>query len=125
MAPVERLSDRALTVADAALPTAERLLPIADRLASSIADVEVEAVVRVMDRLPQLSEHLERDVLPLLDTLGQVGPDVHDILDAVQDLTHAIKGMPGMNPVSYTHLDVYKRQRRMLRTWTSTTRSSP
>lgn len=94
--PAEELARRAFPLAAILLPVGERLAPAAQRLADSTQDVEIEALVRMVDRLPQLTQHLEDDVLPMLGTLSKVGPDVHDILAAVEDLSLAIKGMPGM-----------------------------
>jgi hypothetical protein len=55
----------------------------------------VEAAVALVDRLPQLLGHLDRDVLPVLASMGDVGTDVHDLLDTVQDLRQVVKGFPG------------------------------
>ena len=48
-----------------------------------------------MDRLPTLVTHLDEDVLPVLVTLGDVVPDVHALLDTVQDMRQVVKGFPG------------------------------
>src|SRR3712207_4294510 len=71
------------------------LAPSVRRLAASIEPTEVEAVVAFIDRLPQLMTHLDEDVLPVLSSLGNVGADVHDLLDTMQDLRHVVKGFPG------------------------------
>jgi len=71
------------------------LAPAVRRLAASIDSAEVEAVVAFIDRLPQLMTHLDEDVLPVLTSLGNVGADVHDLLDTMQDLRHVVKGFPG------------------------------
>ena len=56
---------------------------------------EVEALVTLIDRLPQLVTHLDEDILPVLESLGDVGTDVHDLVDTVQDLRQVVKGFPG------------------------------
>ena len=71
------------------------LAPAVRRLAASVDPAEVEAVVAFIDRLPQLMTHLDEDVLPVLSSLGNVGADVHDLLDTMQDLRHVVKGFPG------------------------------
>ncbi|SDZ22612.1 hypothetical protein SAMN05660209_05106, partial [Geodermatophilus africanus] len=71
------------------------LAPAVRRLAASIEPAEVEAVVAFIDRLPQLMSHLDEDVLPVLASMGNVGTDVHDLLDTMQDLRHVVKGFPG------------------------------
>jgi hypothetical protein len=65
------------------------------RLASTLEPEEVEAMVKLVDRLPQLVKHLDEDILPVLASLGDVGTDVHDLVDTMQDLREVVKGFPG------------------------------
>jgi ABC-type transporter Mla subunit MlaD len=71
------------------------LTPSVRRLAETLEPHEVEALVRLIDQLPQLVTHLDEDILPILETLGSVGTDVHDLVDTVQDLRQVVKGFPG------------------------------
>ncbi|MGY1772787.1 hypothetical protein ACI8AX_16330, partial [Blastococcus sp. SYSU D00813] len=71
------------------------LAPVVQRLAETMEPQEVEALVTMIDRLPTLLGHLDDDVLPVLKTLEGVGPDVHDLLDTMQDLRQVVKGFPG------------------------------
>jgi len=34
--------------------------------------------------------------MPMLATLDRVGPDMHELLNVVKDLRHAIDGIPGL-----------------------------
>ena len=52
-------------------------------------------MVTLVDRLPRLVTHLDEDILPVLESLGNVGTDVHDLVDTVQDLRQVVKGFPG------------------------------
>jgi hypothetical protein len=65
------------------------------RLADTLDPREVEALVTLIDRLPRLVAHLDEDILPVLESLGSVGTDVHDLVDTVQDLRQVVKGFPG------------------------------
>ena len=38
---------------------------------------------------------METDIMPILATLDQVGPDVHELLDVLKDVRLAIQGVPG------------------------------
>ncbi|GAA2555529.1 hypothetical protein [Pseudonocardia hydrocarbonoxydans] len=49
----------------------------------------------MVDQLPQLTHHLETDIMPILATLDRVGPDVHELLEVLQDVRLAIQGVPG------------------------------
>jgi hypothetical protein len=52
-------------------------------------------MVTLIDRLPQLITHLDEDILPILETLGDVGPNLADLVDTVQDMRQVVKGFPG------------------------------
>ncbi len=71
------------------------LAPSVRRLSETFDPGEVEALVTLIDRLPALVKHLDEDILPVLETLGNVGTDVHDLVDTVQDLRQIVKGFPG------------------------------
>ena len=58
-------------------------------------DVDSSPADTLVDRLPTLVVHLDEDVLPVLATLGDVAPDVHALLDTVQDMRQVVKGFPG------------------------------
>jgi ABC-type transporter Mla subunit MlaD len=72
-----------------------RLAPSVRRLAQTLEPDEVEAMVTLVDRLPELVVRLDESVLPALANMGNVGDDVHDLLDTMQDLRQVVKGFPG------------------------------
>jgi hypothetical protein len=71
------------------------LAPSVRRLADTLDPDEVEALVRLVDQLPTLVGQLETTVIPALSSMGNVGDDVHDLLDTMQDLRQVVKGFPG------------------------------
>ncbi len=75
---------------------AQEATPMLATVVDSVSPEEITAVVRAMDRLPQLVDALETGVLPMLGTLERVGPDVHDILESVSELATALQGLPGV-----------------------------
>lgn len=81
LSPVEELSGRAM--------------PLATSFVDHLEQSEVDSLIGMVDKLPVLLVHLEQDILPMLGKLDQVGPDVHEILDAVHDMTSALAGLPG------------------------------
>lgn len=93
---VAGLSDRADVVLQTWEPVLRRLAPKAQRFAESLSEAEVDAAIAIVDRLPQVLEHVETDVLPILHTLDRVGPDVHDLLEVVEDLRRVVTGLPGI-----------------------------
>jgi ABC-type transporter Mla subunit MlaD len=76
-------------------PTLTALSPSLQRLAATLEPHEVEAMVTLIDRLPTLVTHLDEDILPILASLGNVGPDVNALVDIVQDMRQVVKGFPG------------------------------
>lgn len=75
----------------------DRMHPWASRISGSVQDVEVEAMVNVIDRMPRVAQHLDEDVVPLLGQLAHIRPDVREILQSLNDLNLAIKDMPDMS----------------------------
>jgi ABC-type transporter Mla subunit MlaD len=77
-------------------PPLRSLLPSVRRFSEALSPGEVDAAIGMVDRLPQILEHLEDDVLPMLQQLDRVGPDLHAILEIVEDLRKVVTGLPGV-----------------------------
>lgn len=78
-------------------PSLRKLAPEARRFADGLAGSEVTAALALADRMPLLLEHLEHDVLPMFRQLDRVGPDLHEILEIVDDLRRVVTGLPGVS----------------------------
>jgi ABC-type transporter Mla subunit MlaD len=78
-------------------PMLAALQPTLERLAETLDPREVDAMVGMVDRLPHLLDAVDNDILPLLSKLNQMAPDVHALLEAVDDVRRAIVGLPGIN----------------------------
>lgn len=76
-------------------PIALRAAPLAQRFVEEFSEAELHAAIRMVDQLPQLTEHLESDIMPILATLDRVGPDVHELLNQLKEVRQAIQGIPG------------------------------
>lgn len=76
-----------------------RLQPTIERLAETTAPGEVDALVALVDQLPLLAAKLETDVIPVLDTLTTVAPDLHDLLDVSRELNLMMAKLPGMGRI--------------------------
>jgi methyl-accepting chemotaxis protein len=71
-----------------------RLKPTVRRLAETTEPHEIEALVTLIDRLPDLADAMEHDVLPLLSRLDQLGPDIHQLLDSVSQINRTVNRLP-------------------------------
>ncbi len=71
-----------------------RLEPAVRRLAETTQTQEVDALVKLIDRLPRLVNAMDDDVMPLLDRLDQSGPDLNQLLDSVSDLNRMAGRIP-------------------------------
>jgi ABC-type transporter Mla subunit MlaD len=80
-------------------PALEQLQPVVDRLADTTSPDEVDAVVTLIDTLPQLVQRLDTDILPMLNTLGTVAPDLRDLLDVSKELNEMLGGLPGLGRI--------------------------
>src|SRR5690349_20422532 len=84
VARVEGLLGRVEPLLGDYAPALAALAPSVRRLAATLEPDEVEAMVTLIDRLPQLVTHLDEDILPVLGSLDNVGEDVHDLVDTLQ-----------------------------------------
>jgi len=90
------LVDRMDTLLGAWEPVARKLAPQAVRLADGLSAHEVGAAISLIDRMPVVLEHVDTDLLPVLKTLDRVGPDLHELLEVVEDLRGVVTGLPGV-----------------------------
>ncbi len=95
LADASGLLDRTSPLLAAYEPVLAQLAPLLAHFADDLDPAEVAALVRLVDRLPTLVGHLDEDVLPVLASMAGVAPDLHALLDTVQDLRELAKGFPG------------------------------
>ena len=88
---------------DGVVNGAEGLLGRSDdlvgRIVATTSDDELQAVVHLIDTLPQAVDILRRDVLPVMSTLGTVAPDLRDLLDIASQLNGVIGSVPGLGRI--------------------------
>jgi hypothetical protein len=90
------LVDRLAPLLDGLEPSLVRLQPTLQRLAETTDPREVDAMVTLVDHLPGLAARMETDILPVLDSLRTVAPDLHDLLDVCRELNDMFAGLPGL-----------------------------
>ncbi len=93
------LTARAEPLLDAFQPTLQKLEPLLARIAETTSPDEVDAVVKLIDALPSIADKLDADILPVLDTLATVAPDLRDLLDVSKQLNELIGSVPGLGRV--------------------------
>ncbi len=84
---------------DAYQPALDKLQPIVARLAETTSPTETDAMVALIDTLPGIVRKLDNDILPILDTLGTVAPDLRDLLDASKELNEMLGALPGLGRI--------------------------
>lgn len=99
LALLEPLNARLGTLLDSLEPPLTRLQPVLERLAETTAPHEVDAMVELIDHLPALAHKMEVDIVPVLDSLSTVAPDLHDLLDVSRELNEMLAKIPGMGRV--------------------------
>jgi hypothetical protein len=87
---------RAASLMDVLEPPLTVLQPTLQTLADTTSPAEVEALVRLVDQLPELTDSMEKDVMPVLATLGSVAPDVHELLHVSRELNEILGKIPGI-----------------------------
>lgn len=93
------LTERLERLLDSVEPPLTRLQPTLERLAETTDPTEVDALVTLVDHLPGLALKMETDIVPILETLGTVAPDVHDLLDVMRELNEMLGSIPGLGRV--------------------------
>jgi hypothetical protein len=96
---IEGLADRALRLLAATEPALVKLTPTLDRLAETTHPQEVDALVTLVDHLPDLVGRFEGEVLPILNSMRTVGPDIHDLLDLTSALNEMLGSVPGLGRI--------------------------
>lgn len=91
------LTERLGALLDSMEPSLTKLQPTLDRLAETTDPHEVDALVQLIDQLPRLAAKLETDIMPILDSLNSVSPDLHDLLDASRELNGMLAQVPGLS----------------------------
>jgi len=99
LAALEPTAERASALLESMEPSLLKLQPTLERLAETTDPREVDAMVATIDHLPLLAAKLETDVIPVLDTLTTVAPDLHDLLDVSKELNLMLGKLPGMGRV--------------------------
>ena len=89
-------AERVASLVDVLEPPLTRLQPTLQTLADTTHPDEVAAFVTLVDHVPALTEQLERDVVPVLATLGSVAPDVHELLHVSRELNEILGKIPGI-----------------------------
>lgn len=75
------------------------LLPTLERLAETTSPGEVDALVSLVDHLPMLVTRLETEIVPILDSLNTVAPDLHDLLLVSKELNEMLAKVPGLGRI--------------------------
>lgn len=84
---------------DAMEPSLTTLQPTLERLADTTHPEEVDALIALVDNLPVLAERMQGEVIPIVKSLQNVGPDIHDLLDLTRALNEMLAAVPGLGRV--------------------------
>ena len=96
---IDPLVSRLALLLDQVEPSLVTLQPTLDRLAETTHPDEVDALVRMIDQLPVLTERLQTDIMPMMESFGSVAPDLHDLLDASRELNEMLGKLPGFGRI--------------------------
>jgi ABC-type transporter Mla subunit MlaD len=92
----DQLSGEAAALLEPFRPALQRLEQIATRLADTTSPAEMDAVVQVVNLLPEVVVSLREDVMPILNTLDTVAPDVRELLVVSRELNEMLGAIPGL-----------------------------
>ncbi|MET3803384.1 ABC-type transporter Mla subunit MlaD [Nakamurella sp. UYEF19] len=95
----EKLTAALTPLLDRFQPTLDKLEPMVAHLAATTSPVEIDAIVKLVDTLPDVAAKMQTDILPILDTLGTVAPDLRDLLDVSRELNEILGAVPGLGRI--------------------------
>lgn len=93
------LTERLARLLDSMEPSLVALQPTLERLAATTDPTEVDALVTLVDHLPGLALRMETDIVPVLETLSSVSPDLHDLLEVSRELNGMMASFPGLGRI--------------------------
>ena len=91
--------DRLVALLDRLEPPLTKLQPTLERLAETTDPAEVDALVTLVDHLPAMVVQFETVLIPVLDSLSSVAPDLHDLLDVSRELNEMLGKLPGLGRI--------------------------
>lgn len=97
LAAATRHNERLAALLGRLEPPLTLLQPTLDRLAETTDAREVDAMVELVDHLPALAHKMDVDIVPVLDSLSSVAPDLHDLLDVSRELNQMLGQIPGLS----------------------------
>ena len=95
----DTLTARVTPLLDRYQPVLDQLEPMIARLADTTSPDEVDAIVKLIDLLPDMADKVQKDIVPILDTLGTVAPDLRDLLDVSKELNEMLGAVPGLGRI--------------------------
>jgi len=97
LASLVPLNERLVELLDTIEPPLTQLQPALKRLAETTTPREVDALVHLVDQLPALADNVVSVIVPILDSMGSVAPDLHDLLDVSRELNEMLSQIPGIS----------------------------
>lgn len=76
-------------------PTARTATPLVARLVEGLDPAEVDAAAALVDRIPEALTQVRQDAVPMLERLDEVGPELREVREAVEELRGALGGGAG------------------------------
>ena len=107
---VSALSARAADLLTRWEPALERLAPVADRVADGVRPSDAAALADVVRQAPAVVAQLTDDILPVLDSLETVAPDLREVRDVSEGLEEMLGAVPGLGRVK-KRVDARQRRR--------------
>jgi hypothetical protein len=74
-------------------------MPVLERLAAPSTRARWTRLSLLIDRLPQILQSVDEELLPLARGLKDVGPELHSLLALAEDLHDTLSKVPGMGLV--------------------------
>lgn len=96
-------------------PTLKALHPIVQRIAETTDPEEIEAIVKLINDLPELVAKIHVDILPVMSALDTVPNDLRELLITSTELNQIIASVPGLGRMRHRAQREHDEQERRTR----------
>jgi len=91
--------DRVRSLVELYQPLLVDLRPMVGRIVETTSNVEVDSIMKLIDVMPAIADKLDSDILPVIDTLATVAPDLRDLLDVSRVMNELLGAVPGLGRI--------------------------
>jgi hypothetical protein len=96
---IEQAEARAAKMLERYEPALHDICPAVVRLSETLGDGEIDDLITVIRRAPRLTQEFTDDIIPVVETLKTIAPDLTELLATSRTLNEIVGSVPGLGRV--------------------------